>query len=127
VNVKATKVCAEGGQIKFEVELALPKGWKINPLAPMTYYVETNGESGPVDRAAVGKLVELPEPADKFEVVLPAAEKGDEKLSVALTYYYCQEGGEGLCKVGQVAFAVPVSIAANHPAGAVKLRHGVTP
>ena len=127
VNLKAAKVRAEAGELKLEVQLALPKGWKINPLAPMSYYVEAQGENGPVNRSAISKLVKLPEPAEKFEVAVPAAAEGDDKLALSLTYYFCQEGGEGLCKVGQVVFVVPLKIAKNNSAGAVKFRHEVTP
>jgi hypothetical protein len=34
-------------------------------------------------------------------------EAGQGIVKVSTNYYYCQEGGEGLCKVGSVVWTVP--------------------
>jgi hypothetical protein len=50
--------------------------------------------------------------------------EGKDSLDVGVTYYYCQEGGAGLCKVGSAAWTVPIEVT---PAGAavVELTHAV--
>jgi hypothetical protein len=102
---------AEDGAVRLAVELELPEGYKINALAPMGYQVEAVDKEGPIDRAALGKPVRLKEPSAKFEIKLPvAADSGEDELKVTLNYYYCQEGGEGLCKVGTVVWTVPVKL-----------------
>ncbi|MEX0586989.1 MAG: thioredoxin-like domain-containing protein, partial [Pirellulales bacterium] len=56
----------KNGRVVLQLKLALPAGWKINPLAPATYYVEAPEGSGPVDRSAVGKTVRLEKPDAAF-------------------------------------------------------------
>ena len=112
-----------GGRIGLAVQLGLPKDWKINPLAPMVYVVEKTSESGPVDQAATGTLVELEEPATSFEISLPVTGTGQETIKVSMNYYYCQEGREGLCKMGSVVWTVPLNIHAGAEATLVKLPH----
>ena len=40
-------------------------------------------------------------PADGYEIV----------LVVSLPFYYCEEGGKGLCKVGEVVWKAPIEVA----------------
>ena len=109
VKAKA-KPGKSGDAVSLDVALTLPKGWKINPLAPMRYTVTAEAD-GPVDRKQIGKSVKLDEPAAKFTVELPVVSKsGSDKVKVALNYYYCQEGAEGVCKVGTVVWTVPLTL-----------------
>ena len=111
IAVAKTALAVKNGAIRLSVELELPEGYKINPLAPMRYQVEATGEKGPVDRTALGKPVRLKEPQAGFEIELPVtAETGADELQVTLNYYYCQEGGEGLCKVGTAVWSVPIAL-----------------
>ena len=41
---------------------------------------------------------------------------GQTTLKVSCSYYYCQEGAEGLCKAAAVAWTVPIEIAPMGPA-----------
>jgi DNA-binding beta-propeller fold protein YncE len=111
------------GKITLEVTIELPPGWKINTLAPNGYRVEADDDAGPVDRAAVGKMIRLKEPSAAFAIELPVTGEGKDLLDVGVAYYYCQEGGEGLCKVGAAAWSVPVEISASAQGSAIKLRH----
>ncbi|HUE70627.1 MAG TPA: thioredoxin-like domain-containing protein [Pirellulaceae bacterium] len=97
-------------QIKLEVSLEVPAGWKINPLAPMSYWVDAAQGNGPVDRTKLGKR-KLDKPVAQFEVAIPVAGNGTDELTVSLNYYYCQEGDDGVCKTGSVVYTVPVKIA----------------
>jgi thiol-disulfide isomerase/thioredoxin len=98
------------GQITLQVSLELPAGWKINPLAPMSYWVDASQGEGPVDRARLGKR-KLDMPAAAFDVAVPVMGEGMDELTVSLNYYYCQETDQGVCKIGSVVFTVPVKIA----------------
>jgi hypothetical protein len=66
--------------------------------------------TGPVDRAAIGKTIRLSAPTSSFAIELPVRGEGEDLLDVSVTYYYCQEGGGGLCKVGSAAWTVPIEI-----------------
>ncbi len=53
----------------------------------------------------------LDKPATAFDIELPTtATTGNEKLKVSLGYYYCQEGAEGVCKVGSVVWSMPLLV-----------------
>ena len=97
-------------RITFRVQLELPPGWKLNPNAPMSYVVHTEGKSGPVDRAASGNRIPLESPAISFPISLPVTGSGMDKLTIATTFYYCQDSGIGLCKVTSPIWAVPVQV-----------------
>ena len=111
IAIAKTALAPKNGAIRLSVELELPEGYKINPLAPMRYQVDAAGAKGPIDRAALGKPVRLKEPKAAFEIELPVtAETGADELQVTLNYYYCQDGGEGLCKAGTAVWSVPVTL-----------------
>lgn len=120
------------GKIALRVELALPEGWKINPLAPMAYYIQTEGDvqpgenGGPIGGDEVNRQVKLPTPAASFDIALSAA-SGQAPLTVFVTYYYCQEGAEGLCKVGQVGFDMTLSVSDDASETGVSLEHAIKP
>ena len=122
-KVAAATVKAEGGKVNLHVTLKVPAGWKVNDLAPMSYWLDATGASGPVDRAALGRT-KLPKPVAEFDVPVPVSGPGEEEVTISLNYYYCEEKKEdGVCKVGSVVFTVPLKIAADGAAGPVKLTH----
>jgi thiol-disulfide isomerase/thioredoxin len=106
VNVKPTD-----GAVHLAVRLELPSGYKINPLAPMRYWVEAQRTAGPLDRSTFGKLQKLEHPAAKFDIRLPVKESaGSETVTLSMNYYYCQEGESGLCKMGSVVWTIPLQL-----------------
>jgi hypothetical protein len=113
VDVAEAELKPADGKIRLDVALTLPEGYKINPLAPLRYVVESSESGGCVSREVLGKLVTVKEPASSFAIELPVgAETGADKLTVSLIYYYCQEGSEGVCKAGSVVWQVPVKLSA---------------
>jgi DNA-binding beta-propeller fold protein YncE/cytochrome oxidase Cu insertion factor (SCO1/SenC/PrrC family) len=114
----------ENGEISLQVELKIPDGWKVNPLAPMSYWVDSQKETGPIDRAAFGRT-KLSKPVADFTVKLPVTGAGDDEINVSLNYYYCQEGDEGVCKIGSVVFTVPIKIADDAKESTASLRHEI--
>ncbi|WP_081445039.1 thioredoxin-like domain-containing protein [Blastopirellula marina] len=115
-----TKVTAANGQVNLNVDIQLPPGWKINTLAPTSYYLE--GEStGPAQIAAEVELVTLAEPKPQFSVSVPVAGEGKSTVKLSLRYYYCEEGVDGLCKTAEVRWSVPLEIVASGGESAVPL------
>jgi thiol-disulfide isomerase/thioredoxin len=110
VKLNPAAVKPADGKITLAVQLKLPEGWKINDLAPMGYFLEAEAETGPVDRTAVGKTTRLDKPATSFNITLPVTGAGQDVVKVSMNYYYCQDGGEGLCKVGSVVWTVPLKV-----------------
>jgi thiol-disulfide isomerase/thioredoxin len=109
-KVAPAAVAPRDGKITLRVHIDLPQGWKMNELAPNGYRVEAKDAAGPVVRAAIGKTTRLPAPTSTFTIDLPVLGEGKDLLDVGVTYYYCQEGGEGLCKVGSAAWTVAIEI-----------------
>ncbi len=111
VQLDGVKLKPDAGKVKLQVALKLPEGYKINPLAPLRYLVESTGSTGPINPAALGVLTSVEQPAADFTIDLPAtATSGSETLRVSLAYYYCQDGSEGVCKVGSVTWNVPLTL-----------------
>ena len=123
-KLKAQAVKPTDGKVKLAVSLKIPDGWKVNPLAPMSYWVEATRPGGPIDRAALGR-VKLPSPVSDFEVTVPVRQNGDDELTVSLNYYYCEEKDDGVCKVGAVVFTVPLMITTDGRPEPVKLAHAI--
>jgi DNA-binding beta-propeller fold protein YncE/thiol-disulfide isomerase/thioredoxin len=122
IDVPLTTLKPDAGQIHLSVRLELPEGYKINPQAPMAYRLATASKSGVVDRKRLGKTVKLGEPTAEFQVDVPlTADTGSDELKLSLTYYYCQEGGAGLCKVGTVDWKVPVKLTLDADSSTVDL------
>jgi len=111
------------GRIRLSVKLEVPEGYKLNPLAPMEYYVEASDETGPVDRKALGRAVSLQEPSKELTIELPVEGTGKDLLQVALGYYYCQEGAEGVCKPGSVVWSLPVEVSGEADQSSAALGH----
>jgi sugar lactone lactonase YvrE len=125
----------EDGAVRLEVRLELASGYKLNPLAPMAYRLEAAGHPsgggapqppGPIRREGFGRPVRLEKPAAAFQIRLPVTGGGRrDTLRVTLDYFYCREGSEGLCRVGSVAWTVPLELSSTADRAAVELRHAV--
>jgi thiol-disulfide isomerase/thioredoxin len=112
------------GAIELHVSLKVPEGWKINQLAPMSYWLDSPRESGAADRAAFGRT-KLAKPVADFEVPVKIGGEGEDEVQVSLAYQYCKEGDDGICKFGAVVFTVPLTIAADGKAGPIQLDHEI--
>jgi thiol-disulfide isomerase/thioredoxin/sugar lactone lactonase YvrE len=116
-EIEKSTVQVKDGAVSVQVKLTLPEGYKINPIAPLQYTVKpTEGEP-----LAQGKI---DPPAAEFTIQVPVeGASGETKFRVNLTYFYCQDGKEGLCKFGRTAWEVPVAYSADASTAAVVLTH----
>ncbi|HEX3727847.1 MAG TPA: thioredoxin-like domain-containing protein [Pirellulales bacterium] len=122
VDLAAAQVKAAKGKLRLHVDLKLPNGYKINPIAPLRYRVDADEATGPIGRDALGKLTDVPGKSPAFDIDLPASTgTGNEKVKVSLAFYYCQEGGEGVCKAGSVVWNLPLELSPNAAASSVQL------
>jgi hypothetical protein len=82
--------------VKFE----LPVGFKLSPLAPVQFVIETPGgeEIGRID-----------DPKSPLTLKVAISKLGPAKtLKVSLAYMMCQEGGEGVCKLRSHVWEIPL-------------------
>ncbi len=109
IQVPATTVKMKDNAVRLHVRLQLPEGFKLNPLAPMRYSVESASQSGLIDPKSLSPSVRVEKPALDFPINLQVtAAQGEQPVQVSLHYYYCREGAEGVCKAGTITWAVPL-------------------
>jgi thiol-disulfide isomerase/thioredoxin len=123
-KLKPVTVQPVDGKLRLAVSLKVPAGWKMNPDAPMSYWVDSTKESGPVERASFGRT-KLAKPVSDFEFSVPTATLGEDEVAVSFSYYYCEDRPDGVCKVGSVVFTVPLTIAAEGSTEPVLLVHSI--
>lgn len=114
------------GKLTIKVKINLPVGWKINTLAPMAWQLADGPDTpgtGPVDRAAFGQITNVANPAKAIETPLnvDASQGTTDTFRLAVNYYYCQEGNEGLCKVGVAAWQVSLNLDESAEGSAIEL------
>jgi hypothetical protein len=114
IRVAAQRVAP--GTITFEGALHIPKGYKVNLMAPLSYRLAAAGEQSLVAADQLGERVQIEPPAEgttvKFSIPL-AAKTGKGDLTVTLSYGFCREGAGGLCKLGILTWQVPIEVAAD--------------
>jgi thiol-disulfide isomerase/thioredoxin len=94
---------AKEGELTLQVTLHLAKGFKLSPLAPVQYVIETLGA------AKYEHIGKLDKPKAAFELKVPAEKlAGSQTLKVAVVYYPCQEGAEGVCQVKSQVWEIPL-------------------
>lgn len=119
VHVKST-----AGTVKVKVSLHFPEGWKINPLAPMSYWIDSPQEAGVVDRASFGKT-KLAPPSDSFDFDLKITGDGDDVIHVSMPVFFCKAGDDGVCKTGAVVFEIPLKVSSEGTEAVITLDHKV--
>lgn len=127
-DVEEATVALVDGKLQLRVKLSFPEGWKINKLAPITWYAESAGDAEtPFAAEDLKQATQIEKPESTFVIQLPAKSAGKAKLKLSLNYYYCQEGGEGVCKIGNLIFNVPIVVDEKSSNEFVELPHTVAP
>lgn len=102
-------------QLAVDVQIELPEGFKLNPLVPVTYRVNIEGDQQLVPEAAIGAREEATVTEDgvvKCSVPLQSG-SGKATLLLTLSYNYCRDGKSGVCKIGITTWKIPVTLAEN--------------
>lgn len=108
IVVSPSRVKAIDGKLRLAVSIGLPEGYKVNELAPMVYQVNSGKGDRALEESFVGQPHRVEKPAANFAIDVPLADaKGSGSLVLAINCYYCQEGGEGLCKMKTLRWQVP--------------------
>jgi len=123
VRVPAQQI-ASGESLNFEAALRIPKGYKLNRLAPLTYRLTAAAEQSLVaaDQLGERRELELPSRNDRVLFSVPlAARTGKAELYVTISYGYCRDGEGGLCKLGTISWLVPIEVSAGAKGTVIKL------
>ena len=113
LNVPVQEVRA-GGPGQLRIDLTMPSGYHLNPQAPFTYRVAVDGTG--VTVAEADRQCSAMVPNLKWPLLIPfqaAAGEEEARLTIDLTFYYCQEADTGLCMIQSVRWNVPIRTTAN--------------
>jgi DNA-binding beta-propeller fold protein YncE len=129
-NAEETRIEAQeirGGTNGFlNIDVQLPAGYHLNPLAPQRYKVSVEGGGITIDEknaSRTSKDLKLPLRIP----VTTAATRSSAHLRVQVTLFYCREDNTGTCRIKTLVWQVPVTVvpAASAPAE-VKLQGKLT-
>jgi thiol-disulfide isomerase/thioredoxin/sugar lactone lactonase YvrE len=108
--LRSVKPGADG---RLLVDLRLPQGYHLNPLAPLSYQIKTVNGVG-VSFAESARKSSLKEP--KLPIAIPfksPSDQGKAEIELALTVYYCRTDNQGLCFIKSLDLTQPVEISAS--------------
>jgi len=125
IKVPAQKLRA-GATSELQINVELPAGYHLNPLAPQRYKITIDGNKNLVVEESVAsratKDLKLP-----LRVPLNAIAAGPANLRAQVTLFYCREDNTGTCRIRTLVWQVPVEVTsdANAPTE-VKLQAKLT-
>ncbi len=116
------QVVAAGDALEFSVALTVPMDYKLNPDVPVTYRLSTVGDQTLV---ATGDLnvrdeATVTRGTASFRIPL-AAKAGKGTYLLNMTYGYCRDGANGLCKLGIATWEVPIEVRADGDSNRISL------
>jgi sugar lactone lactonase YvrE/thiol-disulfide isomerase/thioredoxin len=111
-NAEEIKVAAQkirsGANGFLQIDVELPAGYHLNPLAPQRYKVSVDGKNLAVDEKVAAKAtkdLKLP-----VRVPLNAGAAGSASLRAQVTLFYCREDNTGTCRIKTLVWQVPVEV-----------------
>ena len=129
-NADETKVPAQqvraGANGFLNIDVQLPSGYHLNPLAPQRYRVSAEGNGLAFDEknaTRTGKELKLP-------LRIPftsAATAGTSNVRAQVTLFYCREDNTGTCRIKTLIWQLPVNVVTGASAPAeIKLQGKLT-
>src|SRR3989339_721190 len=117
------KTLKMGSDIQLTLNINLPKGYHLNPNAPLIYRIDA-GSGIQVEQSNREMRVEKPELPIKISFKT-TAEVQSTDLKVSVSFYYCREDNQGTCFIDAVIWKLPIRIDKESANTAVALDHGV--
>lgn len=101
-----------GANALLEINVDLPQGYHLNPLAPQRYRVSVDGgKSITVDEKLASrsaKDLKLP-----LRIPLNVINTGSTKLRAQATLFYCREDNTGTCRIKTLVWEIPIEVTAD--------------
>lgn len=115
VNAPEVQV-APGKAITLDVTLSPPPDFKVNPQAPIVYLVQAPSQAGALGAGVSPAGSRVDPPAARFTVQVPLAKDAAEgeslQVRLSVSAVICKEGSEGLCRVKNYVWNIPIAFAA---------------
>jgi thiol-disulfide isomerase/thioredoxin/sugar lactone lactonase YvrE len=114
-----------GRDVFLQIEVELPAGYHLNPMAPQRYKISTDGKSLSIEESVASrtsKELKLP-----LRIPVNAVAIGTANIRAQVTLFYCREDNTGTCLLRTLVWHVPVEVTndANTPAE-IKLKGKLT-
>lgn len=98
-----------GGKATLEINVELPPGYHLNPMAPQRYKISVeDGKNIQLDEklaARSAKDLKLP-----LRIPLNAASAGAATVKAQVTLFYCREDNTGTCRIKTLVWQIPVQV-----------------
>ena len=122
------KTIAAGKQLSVTVNLAIPAGYKLNDLAPVTWEVFTDAEQVIIPAETLGERDEavVADNMASFDIPM-TGESATATVFVRMSYGYCGMGKNALCRLASATWRVPVTTASDASENTLSLSFPVTP
>ena len=118
----ATQKLRVGANGALQIDVELPAGYHLNPLAPQRYKVSVVSKNSAVQEknvAGVSKDLKLP-----VRVPLNATAAGTATVRAQVTLFYCREDNTGTCRIKTLVWQVPVEVTSDASAPTEVKLHG---
>ena len=115
-NAEEIKTSAQhlrtGSNAVLEINVDLPTGYHLNPLAPQRYKVSVDdGKTITVDEKLASsstKDLKLP-----LRIPLNVVSAGSTNLRAQATLFYCREDNTGTCRIKTLVWQIPIEVTTN--------------
>jgi DNA-binding beta-propeller fold protein YncE len=101
-----------GGNAVLEINVDLPPGYHLNPMAPQRYKISVdNGQTIAVDEkvaSSSAKDLKLP-----LRIPLNVVNTGATNLRAQATLFYCREDNTGTCRIKTLVWQIPIEVTAD--------------
>ena len=129
-NAEEIKVPAQrlrsGANGILEIDVELPQGYHLNPLAPQRYKVSVDGSKSLTidEKFASGATKDLKLP---LRIPLNAVANGPANIRAQVTLFYCREDNTGTCRIRTLVWQAPVEVTNDaNASGELKLQGKLT-
>ena len=108
------KTFAPGEKLSVKIALAVPDGYKLNDLSPVTWEIFTDGEQPifPAETLGQRDAAVVADGNATFDLAM-SGETGAATVFVRVGYGYCGTEENALCRLATATWRVPVTIAAD--------------
>ena len=118
----AAKSFAPGEKLSVRIALAIPDGYKLNDLAPVTWEIFTDGEQSLFPVATLGQRDQavVADAHATFDIPMTGT-TGTATMYIRVGYGYCGTEKNALCRLATATWRVPITIAADSPVDTLNL------
>jgi thiol-disulfide isomerase/thioredoxin len=111
-NAEEIKTAAQklrvGADGSLQINVELPAGYHLNPMAPQRYRISVDGKSLSIDESQASRTakdLKLP-----LRIPVKAASAGPTTVRAQVTLFYCREDNTGTCRIKTLVWEVPVEV-----------------